>query len=166
MVSPFYFLSGQMMQAFDNMIRDFHGLLTNAMNGFSKRVAHSKLRAFVAFVRMWKEYSKICQMSDFVTETLENENSLQLMRQYFKSVDIESIADRAAMILESTVIGYTEILQVMTSFERTLDDDQSLDIWCDWTNETIRSVVPTENVSIEDAKVLTADMHCCWLSVR
>lgn len=156
-----------MLQAVDNMIQDILGMIQIALNGFSKRFVHNKLRSLTAFVRIWKQYSKMSQLSEFVELSLENECSVLTMRDDIKSVQVSHICHRAAMIVESQTMTPEKIFQTMKSFSDTLDMNQSLELWCQWAHKEVMTVVATvKSNSIEDVELVTAEMHSCWLITR
>ncbi|CAL8094944.1 unnamed protein product [Orchesella dallaii] len=122
------------IQAIDNMIQDILGILAIAMSGFPKHLLHGKQRALTAFMRLWKQYSKMRQLSEFVELTLENETSILAMRQHIISNMLEHICDRTTVVLESKTMSSEMILRMMTYFAQALKKEQSLDLWCDWAS--------------------------------
>ncbi|CAL8113958.1 unnamed protein product [Orchesella dallaii] len=156
----------QMLQAIDNMIQDILGILAIAMSGFPKRLVHGKLRALTAFIRLWKQYSKMSQLSEFVELTLENETSILAMRHNINSNMLEHICDRTTVILESKTMSSEMILRMMTSFAQALKKEQSLDLWCDWASSELFEILKAfPDASFETVELVTADMHSCWLII-
>lgn len=163
----FVYFPVQMLQAIDNMIHDVLSVISIALNGFPQRIVHSKLRTLTAFVRIWKQYSKMSQLSEFVELTLENECSVQTMREDVKSIKLPLICERAAMIVESKTMTSERIFKMMLSFIDNLEKEQSLDLWCEWSNAALLAIASSAvDGSIKNVEFVTADLHSSWLITR